>query len=89
MDPAAEMPVHDHGEGHDHTNCKFCQAQQEAAASATALVKVVDPQGQTVPIHARKLLALSEGQIVVIRGTASIDGLGHLVVAADGVYPRR
>jgi hypothetical protein len=87
-DPAAELPDHEHGASHDD-NCPFCQAKKQATMTSTALIRVVDEKGQVVAMNAKKLLALAEGQIVVVRGTASIDSLGHLVVAADGVYARR
>jgi hypothetical protein len=89
IDPAAEIPSHDHGAGHDDDNCPFCQAEQKSRTDSTALIKVTDESGQLVPVDARKLFSLVEGQIVVVRGSASIDGLGNLVIAAQGIYPRR
>jgi hypothetical protein len=89
MDPAAEIPTHEHGSGHDHDNCPFCQAEQKARTDSTALVKVIDESGAVLAVDARKLFSLVEGQLVVVRGTGSIDGLGNLVVAAQGIYPRR
>jgi hypothetical protein len=88
IDPSAEMPSHDHAGGHDD-NCPFCQAEKQAVADSTALVRVTDETGQVVAIDARELFSIVEGQIVVVRGTASIDALGNLVVAAQGVYARR
>jgi hypothetical protein len=89
VDPAAEIPSHDHGDGHSHDNCPFCQAEQKARANSIALIKILDASGNVVPVDARKLFSLVEGQLVVVSGTASIDALGNLVVAAQGVYPRQ
>lgn len=89
VDPAADIPSHEHAAGHDPDNCPFCQGDQKSRASAVALVKVIDSSGDVVPVDARKLFSLVEGQLVVVSGTASIDDLGNLVVAASGVYPRR
>lgn len=76
------------GEGHDADNCPFCKAKAQSKTDGSALIRVVDSQGQVLPIDARKLLTIRENQTVVVRGTASIDDLGNLVVAADGVFPR-
>ena len=87
-DPSVEIAGHDHGPEHDD-NCPFCQAEKKSALASTALVKVTDDAGQVLSVDARQLFRLVEGQVVVVRGTASIDTLGNLVIAADGIYPRR
>lgn len=76
------------GEGHNADNCPFCKAKAKAKTDASALVQLVDSKGEVLPIDARKLLLIRENQVVVVRGVASIDDLGNLVVAADGVFPR-
>ena len=53
------------------------------------IVEVVDAKGQVPAVDARKLLGLAEGQTVVVRGEARIDGLGNLAVRARGVHLRR
>jgi hypothetical protein len=88
-DTTAKPPAHAHAAGHDHDSCPFCQADKKNALDATALVRVVDERGNVVGIDARQLFSLVDGQTVVVRGQASIDALGHLVVVADGVYVRR
>ncbi len=88
VDPAAKLSSHSHETGHDD-HCPFCQAETKSRTDATALIKFTDETGQVVPVDARTLFSIMEGQIVVVRGTASIDVLGNLVVAADGIYPRR
>jgi hypothetical protein len=89
-DPAvAPESEHAHEAGHDPENCPFCKAERKKTADTTALVQVVDEQGQVLGVDARKLFSIEEDQLVVVRGNASIDALGNLVVAASGIYPRR
>lgn len=54
----------------------------------TTLVKVVDGQGQLVPVDSRKLLGLNESDMVVVQGTAQRDKSGNFVMLARGVYNR-
>jgi hypothetical protein len=72
---------------HDHDNCPFCNKEKSSAAPM-AIVQCVDEQGTILPIDARTLLGVSAGQIVVVRGIATVDGLGTLVITADGIYLR-
>ena len=91
-DPAAPLHAsHHHADtpGHDPSTCKFCQEQAEKEPDMTALIRVVDDAGEVVEIDARKLLPIEEEQLVVIEGTAQVDKVGNLVVAAKGVYIRR
>jgi hypothetical protein len=55
-------------------------------AKMKALVKIVDSQGRTVAVDARKLLGIKELQMVVARGRAKRDEAGNLTVLADGVF---
>ncbi|MCA9169095.1 MAG: hypothetical protein KDB23_15580 [Planctomycetales bacterium] len=88
MDTASEAAGHDHGgPGHDD-NCPFCKAAKHGA-DGSAFVQFVDDEGNVVPVDARKLLAVQEGQLVVVQGTGMIDELGNLVVNANGIYSRQ
>ncbi len=81
---------HDH-DGHDHGaahSCPFCERAKEGTRSL-AIVQFVDQQGEILPIDARQLFDLEEGQTVVVRGPATIDALGNLVISAEGLYPRK
>ena len=70
--------------------CKFCARKAaEKAREGLAFVQFVDESGQVVPIDARKLFDLQEEQTVVVVGHAEMDGLGCLIVSADGLYVRR
>jgi hypothetical protein len=81
-------PSHDAPQ-HDADGCPFCRAKKNKRLAATAIVEVVDGEGQVPAVDARKLLGLAEGQTVVVRGEARIDGLGNLAVRARGVHLRR
>jgi hypothetical protein len=56
--------------------------------SSTAMVKLVDDQGDVVRADARSLLDVSGLSTVVVRGTAVRDEAGNLTILADGVYVR-
>jgi hypothetical protein len=65
----------------------YCCETKEDRLQAIATVKVVDAQGQTLPVDARKL-GLKELQTVVVKGKAKRDDHGNLTVLASGVYVR-
>jgi hypothetical protein len=56
---------------------------------ATALVRIVDAQGETPAVTARELLGISELDTVVVRGTARRDAAGNLTILATGVFVRK
>lgn len=56
---------------------------------ATALVKVVDKNGELVKSHARELLNVKELSTVVVQGKAQRDESGNLTVLASGVYVKK
>jgi hypothetical protein len=81
-----EELAHAHAEHHD--NCPFCKEKATTGPQLTAIIQLVDEAGDVIPIDARRLLALKEQQLVVVRGVGQIDALGNLVVTADGIYAR-
>ena len=90
-DAAAIIDAHGHrhrGNGHDHENCPFCN-RDKALNDSLAIVQFTDDNGDVLSIDARKLLGVEADQLVVVRGTGKVDGLGHLIVSADGIYVRR
>jgi hypothetical protein len=91
VDPsvAAEFADHQHAEGEDHADCPFCAREATAKADGVAAVNVLGPDGKPVAIDARELLGLKEGDVVVVRGAASMLGGELLVLDADGVFIRR
>lgn len=54
--------------------------------TSTALVKVVDSDGQLVKADARQLLNVKELSTVVVTGKAQRDDAGNLTVLATGVF---
>ncbi len=65
----------------------YCCETAKLPAS-TALVKIVDENGDLVKADARELLKLKELQTVVVKGKALRDDAGNLTVLASGVYVR-
>jgi len=57
--------------------------------TSTALVKVVDENGDLVQADARELLGVKELSTVVVTGEAKRDQAGNLTVLASGVYVRK
>jgi len=66
----------------------YC-CETDKLATGTALVKVVDADGQLIKTDARKLLPVKELSTVVVRGKAQRDDAGNLTVLADGVYVQK
>lgn len=63
-----------------------CEADLGAA---TAMIKIVDDQGDLVKVGAKELLAVQELQTLVIRGKAERDEAGNLTVLANKVYVKK
>jgi hypothetical protein len=57
--------------------------------AATALVKVVDEQGNLIKEDAKRLLGVKELDTVVVRGKASRDDAGNLTVLATGIHVKK
>ncbi len=84
IDPA--VADHDTENCHDD-NCEHCRrAREQKKLDATALVEFVE-NGKVVPIDARTLFRVKEGQTVVVRGRARLND-NSLVIQADGLYVR-
>ena len=85
----ASMSVVAEGEnsGEDELCGGDCCANERL--NCTTLVKVVDDQGQLVPVDSRKLLGLKESDMLVVQGTAQKDKSGNFVMLAKGVYVRK
>jgi hypothetical protein len=86
-----EVPADDHAKkpGHKPDDCPFCKKRQ--ANSPIAAVQFVGPDGKELPIDARVLFGIKEGQDVVIRGTAIFDpklGIPVIQLTADGIHVR-
>jgi hypothetical protein len=64
----------------------YCCDSREDLLRGMATVKVLDRQGRTVEVDARKLLGVKELQTVIVRGKAKRDQEGNLTILASGVY---
>jgi hypothetical protein len=73
---------------HDSNQCPFCQAKKKKLLESTALVEIVDANGEVPSVDAQTLLGLEQGQDIVVRGEARVDRLGGLAVRAAGIYLR-
>jgi hypothetical protein len=86
-----EIPTDDHAKkpGHKPDDCPFCK--KRAANSPIAAISVVGADGKVIPLDAKTLLGLREGQDVVVRGRAFFDpklGIPVIQVTADGLFVR-
>jgi len=70
---------------HDPKTCPFCRWKWKFEESMAKLT-FVDKSGTPIPVDVRKLLKLSENDVVVIQGTGTLDDTGILNVAATGVF---
>lgn len=66
----------------------YC-CETDKLPGATALVKVVDENGDVLQADARESLKLDELQTVVVHGKAKRDAEGNLTVLADSLYVRK
>jgi hypothetical protein len=75
--------------GHKPDDCPFCK--KRAANSPIAAVQFVGADGKELPVDARTLFGLREGQDVVIRGLGVFDpklGIPVIQITADGIHVR-
>jgi len=75
------------GPNHDPSTCPFCRRKWKVEDSM-AIVHLVDESGQRIPVNAADLLTVEEGDIVIVRGNASLDETGFLVIESDGLFVR-
>lgn len=66
----------------------YCCSQDDLPG-AMALVKVVGANGRLLAADSRRLFGIKELQTVIVRGTASKDAQGNLVVLASGLYIKK
>lgn len=75
--------------GHKAEDCPFCK--RRAANAPLAAVQFVGSDGSELPIDARTLFGVKEGQDVVIRGSGNFDpalGIPVIQLTADGIHVR-
>lgn len=85
-----EMPDgHASKPGHKADDCPFCK--KRAASAPIAAVQFVGEDGAELPIDARTLFGVKEGQDVVVRGSGRFDpklGIPVIQLTADGIHVR-
>jgi hypothetical protein len=67
-------------------DCADCAKEMMAAST---MVKFIDPDGNVLPVDARKLLGVKEQETVVVQGIAKRDQSGNVSIAAEGIFIRR
>lgn len=85
----ASMSVVDEGEECEEGEICTGDCCANERVNCTALVKIVDTDGQLVAADSRELLGLNESDMVVVAGKAKKDDSGNFVMLANGVYIRR
>ena len=83
-DPFLEME----GEHSKPCDCHFCSKEKDHS-TGVAQVQFHDESGEVLRLDARKLFGLKEKQTVVVRGHVTLNSLGVLTIAAEGMYIRR
>lgn len=84
----ASMTVVAEGEDAEGAICTGdCCANERL--TCTAMVKVVDADGQLIAVDSRQLLGVKEADMVVVKGKAQKDKTGNFVMLANRVYIRR
>ncbi|WP_442483375.1 hypothetical protein [Aeoliella sp. SH292] len=86
IDPSVSVVAN----GTDSTEGEICldDCCADERAGCTSLVKVVDTDGNIVPVDARQLLGLKESDLVVVQGTAKKDKSGNFSMLATKVFVR-
>ena len=84
----SEAAGHDHAHG-DDSECAFCQANKKKDVESLAMVQIVDDAGAVLEMDARKLLGLSENDVVVAQGMGELADDGTLVFSAKKVFIRK
>lgn len=84
----ASMTVVAEGEMSEGAICTEACCDEERLA-CTALVKVIDPDGQLIAMDSRQLLGVKADDMVVVEGKAQKDKAGNFVMLANRVYIRR
>ncbi|MGL4512848.1 MAG: hypothetical protein ACRCT8_07130 [Lacipirellulaceae bacterium] len=91
VDPSvvADFADHVHKEGEEDGDCPFCAREATEKADGVAAVNLLGADGKTAAVDVRELVDVKEGDVVVVRGKATLLGGELLVLDADGVFVRR
>ncbi len=73
------------GPDHDSSTCPFCRWKWKNEDSL-AMVEFVDDDGNVRPERCDELLGVEAGDVLTIRGMASLDEVGHLNLRPTGIF---
>jgi hypothetical protein len=82
---ASLVPCNERPDDMCPTPWDYC-CDTELLPAATAVIKLVDDQGQSLAMDARKDLGMKELQTVTVKGKAKRDEAGNLVVLAAAIF---
>ena len=74
---------HDGSEDHDPHQCPFCRRDIK---EHIALVRCTAGDGELIPMDARQLLGVAEGELLVVQGTICDGDADELEIAAQRVH---
>jgi hypothetical protein len=66
----------------------WCSVKPDTLRQSVALVKFVDSTGKTLQADAKSVFAVEELSTVVVKGRASKDSKGNLVIVGSGLFVR-
>lgn len=87
VDPSL-VPCNEREDDECPTPWDYCCDPPEVIREASAFVKFVDDNGETIAADARELFRVKELQTVVVRGRAKRDEAGNFTVLADALHVR-
>jgi hypothetical protein len=87
VDPSL-IPCNEREDDQCETPWDYCCDTPETIRGASAFVKFVGENGETVPTGARELFGVKELQTVVVRGQAKRDDKGNLTILARDMHVR-
>ena len=74
---------HDGAAEHDPHQCPFCRRD---IRDHLALVRFTDTDGRLIPVDARQLLGVADGELLVVRGTISESEEDELAIDATEIH---
>lgn len=85
---ASKLVAHLEAQGPDHEDCPFCARAIRQSAESMAVVSFHE-NGKSIPIGAKDLFDLHEGDLVFVEGDATLIADEMIVVDARRIYVQR
>lgn len=82
---ASKLTSHIKEQGPDHEDCPFCARAIRKSAESMAVVSFLE-NGKPIPIDAKELFDLQEGDLIVVEGDAKLIADEMLVLDARRIY---